>query len=241
MELTKTADAPAGSPFSALITMFYEPGKTFAALEHRKAGWLPMILLMASSLIITGWYFSVVDFQWLLDQMFAAMPATDVEAAKSFMSKGMMMTMSIVSTLVVLPAVLAFMALYFLLASKSIKKPIDFNTAFSLSAWTSLPMLLTLPLGAIQILMMTNGQLTFSQLNPLSLNQLFFHYEMSHKMASFMDSLSVFTIWNIVLLVIGFEAWAKVKRSTSVLVVLVPYVTIYGLWFAFALAMSKAT
>ena len=199
-----------------------------------------MILIIVSSLIITGWYFSVVDFDWLVDQMFAAMPATEVEAAKSFMTKTMMMTFSIVSTLVVLPAVLAFMALYFLLASKAIKKPVDFNSAFSLSAWASLPMLLTLPLGAIQILMMTNGQLTFSQLNPLSLNQLFFNYDMSHKMASLMDSLSVFTVWNAVLLVIGFEIWAKVKRSTAVLVVLLPYLTIYGIWFAFALAMSKA-
>lgn len=240
MELSKTADAPDGSPFSALITMFYEPGKTFSALEPRKAGWLPMILIMLSSLIISTWYFSVVDFDWLVDQMVATMPATQVEATKAFMSKTMMLTFSILGTLVMLPGLLALTALYFLIVSKMIKKPVDFNTAFSLTAWGSLPLLLTFPLGAIQILMMTNGQMTFSELNPLSLNQLFFHYEMSHKMASVLDSLSVFTVWNIVLTVIGFEIWAKVKRSTAVMVVLAPYVTIYALWFAFALAMSKA-
>jgi len=238
MELTKPADAPSASPFNALITMFYEPARTFASLESRKAGWLPTILIIIGSLIVSIWYFNIVDFAWLQDQMLAEIPAPEREQAKEFMGKGLFMTFAVLGTIVSLPGMLALSALYFILVSKAMNKPIDFNTGFSVSAWAAWPMILTVPLGIIQILMSSNGQLDFSALNPLSLNQLIFHYEMSHPLATFCDSVSVMMIWNIFLLVIGYETWAKVSRSTAWKVVLVPYATIYGLWFAFAMAKA---
>jgi hypothetical protein len=237
MELTKPVDAPSASPFSALITLFYEPTRTFAALENRKAGWLPTILIIMGSMLVTVWFFNTVDFAWLQDQMLAAVSAPERDQARQFMGKGVFMTFAVIGTLVSLPAMLAVSALYFILVSKAMNKPVDFNTGYSLSAWAAWPMILTVPLGIIQILMTSNGQISFSDLNPLSLNQLIFHYDMNHPLATFCDSLSVMTFWNIFLLVIGYECWAKVSRATALKVVLIPYATIYGLWFAFA--MSK--
>lgn len=237
MELTKPADAPSVSPFNALITMFYEPARTFAGLENRKAGWLPTILVILGSMLATVWYFNAVDFAWLQDQMLAAIAAPEREQAKEFMGKGVFMTFAVLGTLFSLPAILAVSALYFILVSKAMSKPVNFNTGFSVSAWAAWPMILTVPLGIIQILMSSNGQISFSDLNPLSLNQLIFHYEMSHPLATFCDSVSVMTFWNIFLLVIGYETWAKVSRATALKVVLIPYATIYGLWLA--IAMSK--
>jgi hypothetical protein len=41
-------------------------------------------------------------------------------------------------------------------------------------------------------------------------------------------------------MVIGYEIWAKAKRSTAISVIVVPYAVIYGLWFAISFVMSKA-
>jgi hypothetical protein len=133
---------------------------------------------------------------------------------------------------------MAVTGVYLMLISKAMSKPFTFWDGFSISAWSSLPAILSLPLGAIQILMASNAQLTMSELNPLSLNQLFFHLEMGRPMASLYDSISLPMVWSIVLMVIGYQVWAKVARSTALKVVLIPYATIYGLWFAYA--MSKA-
>jgi hypothetical protein len=238
MDLTKSADTPSTSPFNALMTMFYEPARTFAALEKRKAGWLPMIVLILSTGIISVWFFTAVDFAWLQEQMLATVPAPEREQAKDFMGKGLFSTMAILGSLIGMPAMLALSALYFILVSKALNKPVDFNTGFSLSAWAALPAVLTLPLGAIQILMSANGQLSFSDLNPLSLNSLIFHYGIEHPLATFYDSISIMMIWNLFLLVIGYEAWGKVSRITALKVVLIPYATIYGIWFAFGLSRT---
>lgn len=238
MELTKPADAASTSPFNALFSMFYEPTRAFQMLTPSRLGWLPMLLVMASTLTLMIWYFTAVDFSWLQEQMVASIPATEREASKQFMTRGVMMGFTVGGVLVATPAIMAVTGLYLMLVSKAMSKPFTFNDGFSISAWSSLPAILSLPLGAMQILMASNAQLTMSELNPLSLNQLVFHHEMGHPMASLYDSISLPMVWSIVLMVIGYQVWAKVSRATAVKVVLIPYATIYGLWFAFA--MSKA-
>jgi hypothetical protein len=238
MELTKSADAASPSPFNALLSMFYEPGRAFQMLTPRRIGWLPLLLIVACSLAVMVWYFSAVDFAWLQEQMLESIPATERDAAKQMMTKGVMLGGTIFGVLVATPVIMAVTGVYFMLVSKAMSKSFSFYDGFSLSTWSSVPTMLALPLGAIAILMSSNGQLTFSELNPLSLNQLVFHRELGHPMAGLLDSISLPMFWSIFLMIIGYESWAKVSRSTAVKVVLVPYVTIYGLWFAFA--MSKA-
>ena len=240
MELTKTAETGSASPFSALITMFYEPAKTFASLEHRRAAWLPLVVLMLSTAALMTWYFNIVDFAWLMDQMFATIkdPAAREKAA-GMMSKQMMQISGIGGALIGMPVIFALMGVYFMFAGKVQSKEFTFGKGFALAAWSSLPTLLAFPLGAMQIMLSSNGQMGFSDLNPLSLNTLFFHHPMGHPMASLFDSISVPSIWSAVLMVIGFELWAKAKRSTAIMVVAIPYAVIYGVWLAVAL-MSKA-
>jgi hypothetical protein len=43
-----------------------------------------------------------------------------------------------------------------------------------------------------------------------------------------------------VLLVIGYQVWAKASRATAIKVVLIPYAVVYAIWAVVNL-MSKAT
>ena len=222
----------------AFATMLYEPTATFQRLQPRPKGWIPMLVLMATSCTLTLWYFSIVDFTWLLDQMLAAMKsAAEREQAAKMMSRTFMQGTSVVSSLVLLPLLFTVVGVYLMIVSKALSHGLSFGKSFALAAWANVPGILLLPLGALQILLASSTQFGFSDLNPVSLNQLLFHYEMAHPLATLMDTLSLMSIWSIVLLVIGFETWARVKRSTAVLVVLIPNLLIYGAWFAYA--MSK--
>lgn len=237
MELTNNAGIANASPVSAFATMLYEPTRTFRQLEDKPRGWFPMIVLIASTCALMFWYYAIVDFPWFLDQMLSAMKSPEErEAAAKFMSKTMMQVSTLGSTVVGYPLVFAITGLYLMLVSKALSRGMSFGKGFALAAWSSVPAILLLPLGAMQILLASNGQLSYSALNPVSLNQLVFNYDITHPLASMMDTLSLMTFWNMFLLVIGFETWAKVKRSTAILVVLIPYLLVYGLWFAYSLS-----
>lgn len=237
VELTNNAPIASASPVGAFTSMFYEPTATFQRLEARPKGWFPTLVLMVSTAALTLWYFSMVDFAWLLDQMLAIMKPEEREQAAKFMSKTMLQVSSLVSALLMLPLFFAIMGVYLMIVSKALSQGMSFGKGFALAAWSSVPGILLFPLGAMQILMASSGQLGFSGLNPVSLNQLLFHYDMTHPLATLMDTLNLTTFWSMFLLVIGFQVWAKLKRSTAILVVLIPYVLIYGLWFAYG--MSK--
>ncbi len=234
-----TATASNASPVSALFAMFYEPSRAFAMLEPKRHAWLPLALLIITMAALFSWYFSVVDFAWVMDQMLATMKPAEREVAKSMMTKTMMQTTTMLSGIISYPVVCAVSGLYFMFAGKFINKSVSFGDGFALSAWASVPGLLMLPMGAIAIAMGSGGQVSFSELNPLSVNQLFFQYEMAHPMAGVLDSIGLTSLWSVFLAVIGFQVWAKVAQSTAWKVVLIPYITIYALWFAFS--MSKAT
>lgn len=237
MELTKNVPTASTPLLSAFFAMFYEPTRTFQDLEARPRSWFPLLIMIASMAVLMGWYFSVVDFAWLSDQMIAALDtAEEREQAAKFMSKSVMQWTTVAGALVAYPVVFAIMGVYIMLVSKSLSQGLSFGKSFALAVWSSVPMILLLPLGALQIILTPSGQLGFSELNPLSLNQLLFHFDTAHPMAGLMDNLNLTTFWSIVLSVIGFEVWARVKRATAVKVVLVPYITIYGLWAAFAMS-----
>ncbi len=233
------APAPA-SAFSTLISMFMEPSRAFATIEKRSMVWLPLLLTVLCTTIIIMWYFQSVDFAWLQDRMTAAIPDPAArEKVKGFMTKSMLQTSSAAGALLGIPAIYCLMALYFLLVAKIKKLDFGFTKWFSFIAWASVPGLLLLPLGAMQILMAHNGQLGLDQLNPVTLNQLFFHIEMGHPWASLLDSINITSIWSAVLTVVGFQVWSKLSRTSSIIIVAIPYGVIYGVWSIVSL-LSKA-
>lgn len=228
---TTTVTEVQDSAFGNLTAMFMEPSRAFAAIEKRSMVWLPLMLTVLCTTVIIMWYFQTVDFAWLLDRMTAAIPDPAArEKVASFMTKTTMQTSSIAGALIGIPVIYCVMALYFLLVAKIKKLDFGFTKWFSFVAWASVPGLLLLPLGAMQILMAHNGQLGLDQLNPVTLNQLFFHIEMGRPWASLLDSVNITSIWTAVLMVLGFQAWSKSSRANSIMIVAIPYGVIYAVW-----------
>ena len=228
------------NPVGALFKMFYEPTAAFQQLEPKKHAWLPLILVILTMMGMTLWYFTVVDGAWFVEQLLAPMKPAEREMAAKVMSPGMVQTSMLGGNLVGIPLVAALTALYLMLAGKITKSDIGFGTGFALTAWSYIPMVLLLPLAGIQLMMASNGQLEFSQLNPLSINQLFFQYPMGDPRAGALDALSVTSIWSSVLMVFGYKTWGKTSTATAIKVVAIPSVVIYGAWIAYAMSTTPA-
>lgn len=245
MELTdQSAPAPApatASPSSALVSIFYEPSATFARLAARRATWLPVTVVAIASALLLLWYFlGFVDYAWFQDYMLASVsdPAEREQAAKMGMGQQTMGIVSAVGAVVGVVASYAIGALYLLIVAKVKNQDFGFRQGFSLIAWASMPNLLLLPLGALQMLLAADGQVPLEALNPTTLNQLLFHYDATHPFAGMLESLSIPVIWSTVLMVIGYRAWTGASRATAWSVMLFPYVVVYGIWLAYA--MSRA-
>lgn len=237
MEMTgKTAPATASS-FDALFGILVEPAATFERLASQRATWLPVVTLLAASSIVLVWYFlGFVDYAWLQERMLAAVtdPAEREQAAKMSMSQQTMGIVSVVGAVVAILAGFTLYGLYFLIVARIRNQDFGFRQGFALGAWASVPSLLLLPLGAMQILLSGDGRLPYEALNPTSLNQLLFHLEESHPLAGLLESVSIPAIWSIALLVIGYRVWTGASRGGALCIVLLPHVLVYGAWLAYA-------
>lgn len=241
MELIdKSVPVERTSPFGALFGVLYEPTATFTRLASRRSTWLPVAATCASMALMTLWYYlGFVDYAWLQEYNLNAIADQETRAMAKSADMGQQ-TMAIVSAIGVPVAMLAsfaITALYLLIVGKFTNKEFSFGKGFSLAAWASVPVLLQLPLAAVQMLLAPDGRLPFEALNPTSLNQMLFHYEASHPMTGLLESISIPTVWSMLLMVIGYQVWAGVPRASAIRITLAPWVLIYGLWLAYA--MSK--
>ena len=232
MQTTTMGVLPKVSLFSALIAMFHQPTRAFAMLKQRSAPGFPLLMLLASQLIVVLWYFQIVDNEFLTQSMAestqGAAPAIGKEAFRMF---------AVVSALVGFPLMAFMRGVYFMIVDKIFHTDVGFGKGFALSLWAWVPTLLLLPLAAVQILLHPSGELGFSALNPLSLNQLFFLFPVTNKWAALLDSISVLLVWEMLLMVAGFRAWATVPRVKGACIALFPYLLVYGVWLAYL--MSK--
>ena len=211
-----------------------EPTSTFVRLKDKTRAWLPLFILIALSVGIMVWWISTLDFPWLVEHTVAAQPKATPEmraAMEKFMTPTSMMWSSVIGAVLGTLVAMAVSALYYLVAGKIMGVPIGFGKWFGFSVWTSVPRLLTVPLSALQI-MTSNGRLAPEDLNMASLNFLLFHLPVTHPWASLVGSMDLTMFWSIALAVLGLKAWTGRSTGTCVLVAVLPYLIIYGLWAA---------
>lgn len=231
------------SPISTLISVFIDPVKAMQAVRERSMIWLPLLLMTLGTAAMMAWYYQMVDFPWLQDQLLSASGQTDpkaLEAARGFMGRGFLSSVGILSVLIAIPIMLLLISVYYLLAAKVIGNDLGFGKWFAFSTWTAVPSLLGIPLMAVQILMSSNGQLAPEALNPLTLNMLVFHLPASSPWAGLLNAINIPSLWATVVAIIGYKVWTAKSTMTSAFVVLLPQVALYGGWAVIAMLRSAA-
>jgi len=225
------------SAFGSLVNIFLEPRKTLEDLRsHASWWWLPLLLLIALSILFQVWYANRVDVSWFADQTLAPsadkMTADQLRDAHARFSQGSMMVFGIIGSVFIVIWYL-IQALYFFMAAKvGGWQQQGFGAWFNFICWTSLPGLLGFVASAAYMLSTSSNQISPVDIDVTSLNTLLFHVPYAHSGQALASSLRITTLWSWVLMVIGVSAWTGKDMVKSAIAALSPYLICYVIWIA---------
>jgi hypothetical protein len=223
------------SALSCLINIFVEPKKALIDIKgHARWLWYPFLIMMLVTTAFGVWYYMTVDIGWMADQilstMSAKMDADKLEQVRHSFTRGRFLFGAIIGGTVVIGLIYVIQALYLFLVSKVAGYEVqEFGKWFSFTAWTSFPAVLAPVAQTVSYLFSPNKQVSLYQLDVTSLNTLFFHLPMQSHWFTTVYSLRLTLFWTLGLMVYGFSIWTRKSLPKSAVVVLAPYVIIYGL------------
>jgi hypothetical protein len=221
-------------------TLVTHPSKALAELDAQPRVWFPLVLTLVATVGITIWYYTFVDFSWFVDQTLsdpgsARMTDAQRQQAAAFISRGVLMGTSVVSVAIFLLGARVAEAVYYLIAGNltGVQKP--FKNWFALGWWTGLPGVISAVAAALTLLLSDTHQIASSAIAPLSLNELFFHKEMTERGFTLLTTLTLIhpIIWS--LTVVGVRVWSGRSWLFSALFALIPPFFVYGTWAALSL------
>ncbi len=231
--------APTGN-LSILTNIFTAPANAMTQVQERYSVAFPLLLTLVLSSVIWIAYYQMIDYQWFVDYSVEASAGDLSKAEQDQVRKGMeMMSPSIMagSTAVFVAIFMALVyvvqAVYFLIVSNVNGDGYQFKQWLSFVSWASMPILLAILAMFVMLLTSANGQIAPDDLNPLSLNALFFGLDGSKGLGKLLASIHLAQIWSIAVMVIGYQIWTKKSAVASALIVASPYVLIYLGWFLF--------
>lgn len=222
------------------VALATTPASAFGELRERPRFWFPLLLVVASTVAMLYWYYSIVDIEWLKDAMYSndpnmqRLPEAQRAAAMAALGRNTLLWGSVISTIVVLPIFMLLQALYLLLAGKVTKLQPGFKHWFALGCWSALPLLLTTVVSALFLIISDTVQVSPSVMQPLSINELVLHRPMGSPGYALFESLSIPSVLSWMLMIIGVRTWSQRSWAFSAIFILLPIVVLYGIWSAFA-------
>jgi hypothetical protein len=221
-----------------LTSLVTNPATTINSIRERPRFLFPLLVSMVISAGMIYWFYSVVDFEWLKHQLFDNAPQfqklseTQRAQAMNFVSHNTLMWGGMIGATVGIGVAFVLWATCLLLAGKVTGVGFKFEQWFALACWTTLPAILLTDIIAALMILTSNdsSQLMPDVLQPLSLNELFFHRAIGQPGQSLLSALSLANLWSLGLTTLGVRLWSQRSWLFSMLFVLLPNVLIYGLW-----------
>jgi Yip1 domain len=224
---------PAAGMFDIAINILTSPAEAFEELKLRPSKLFPLLAIVLSTAFVMFWYFTIVDFDWYIDDTLSMRDLTEeqLEAAREQMNSMSRPTFRLISTIasvVGLLFVYILQAGYFSLTSALSGSGQKFSHWFSLVLWTGLPYLLSVVGMVVTILLSSNGQLSAYDLDPLTLANLGMQSSNDSLMTVF-RSLSLTMLWGLSLTVMGYRHWLDCSLIKALAIVLAPYLLIFSI------------
>lgn len=226
------------SIINAMVDIIASPTKALDEIrEHTTWLWVPLFLLIGVTCAAFAYYFSWVDFDWLVEEAIRGLPPESrAEAApgvRGFMSPTTSIAITIASIVFVLTILYSLFAAYFHLVSKiTTSGEIRYGQWFSLQAWANFPSVLNAVAMFLVIFLADSNQLSQQALSPLSLNELFIHAEPGDPWFNWANSTNLMQLWTGALAGLGFARWTGSSLVKGMIVSFAPLVLIYGIWAA---------
>lgn len=222
--------------FNAMVDIVASPGKALEEIRHHKAWlWWPLLvsILLAAGLFI--FYYNWVDFPWLVEETIRQLPAENraeaAEGVRQFMQPGRQMWMTIIAVVIMTLVIYTIQATYLHLANKiTTSADISFGGWFSFTAWANFVNVFGTLAAVATILLADSNQLTTQALAALSINSLLLHASPGDAWFTWASSLTLIHFWVLFLMSIGFARWTDTAMAKSSIIVVLPWLLIFGIW-----------
>lgn len=226
------------SGFGRVIGALVSPEKTFRSIGERPTWVVPLLLLLLVSLALGYSLGERVDHEEIFRQQMANQdePVSEeqVQQTAEFMEK--FGTAMYTASAFLSPVIYLLIALIFMVALRLAGSEIDFGRSFAVTVHAMLPWLvhalLSLPLllrlETVSPEVMQGGGVLMSNLATLAPE------EASPVLVTLLSSLDLFTVWTLILLIIGYRVVARVSTVTAATVSL----TLWLLYLAIKLGAT---
>jgi hypothetical protein len=221
-------------------TVLTNPKLAFGQLREQPSFIFPIALTIVASALMLVWYYNVVDVHWLMDNMLNANPRTaqlsDAQRTQAIArtSATLLMWTSVVGIVITVSIIYAISAAYYLLAGKVTNVERRYSQWLAVVAWSGLPQIFAIVAGLILLAVRASPHMNQTDLQVLSINELFTHLQMSDKGVSLLSSLTVLHPWVWALAIIGVRELSGRSWLYSAVVALLPSVVVYGIWAVIA-------
>jgi hypothetical protein len=224
--------------FNAMVDIVASPGKALDEVRQHTAWlWWPLLISLGLICALFAYYYSWVDFDWLIEETIRQLPAEDraasADAVRNFMNPNTMMITTLVSIIVMTFVIYLVEAIYFHLANKiSTGAEIGFGQWFSFAVWTAFVGIFGSLAAFAVILLADSNQVTAESLQVLSLNNLLLNAEPGSPWFRWGNSLTLVNFWMLGLMSIGYARWTGASMVKSTIIACLPWVLIFGIWAA---------
>jgi hypothetical protein len=210
---------PKPNPWQRITGVFFSPGETFASIARRPDMTVPLVLIILATILISIVIFLRVDYTaGVADNMPPNATAQQIEAG----TKMAAMFGKIFTFAAPFFAVLGItiVAAILLLAFRLMGGEGTFQQAFSVVTYASMPSVVKSIITAIIVLLRPGLGIQELETVVRSGPAFLVEQKVHPVLFSFLGSLDLFTIWFVVLLIIGFAAVSQFSRAKSAAIIL---------------------
>jgi hypothetical protein len=210
--------------FARIVGVFFSPNETFQSIARKPDFAIPLTILAFISLV-SGWVLaSRLDFVSMMRETMEANPQTAQMPAERLdstvkMMAGVTKAITYASPLLSI-LVLVILAGIIFLAFRMFEGQGDFKQAFSATVYAWYPALLKGVIAFVVLLNRKNISMIDLQ-NPVRSNLAFLVNPKTRPvMFALLSSFDLFSIWLVVLLIIGFAALSRLSKARSAAIVI---------------------
>lgn len=224
------------SMLNAMVDIVAAPGKALDEIKlHTSWLWWPLLITMLLASGLMTYYYSWVDFPWLIEETIRQVPAENraesADVIRKFMSVGTSTWTTVTAIVVMSLVTYTIQATYLHLANKlTTGAEIGFGQWFSFSVWTAFVGVFGALAAFVVIFMADSNQLAAQELQVLSLNSLLVHASAGDRLFTWASSLTLINFWTLFLMSIGYARWTGAGIVKSTIIAILPWVLIFGVW-----------
>lgn len=219
---------PSSNPLIMVVDIFRAPTSCFSALYQRGAwGWQTYILLMITPFLFWGYYFDIVDIEWLQTNLSEQLKESSPDKL-SLLDANTLMASEIINSALNRTLNIGLLAFWFLLAAKPSRHQHGYWKWFAASSVVIFPSVLG-DFASYVSLLINHGNVMNYAADLNSLNGLI-KLPLTSEWSAFARSFPLLLPWYIVLGYAAVGAWTEFNKGQSLAIASIPWIGYYLIW-----------